>query len=691
MNSNRNWDDSTDFNNGYGGYRGSNNNRTNMNRWDAGMTEDGNRGGGHSSDLATDDCGGHTQPLLLNFKQFMCRLDDDIDHEEAASRFDDYRCQFKQKQLSNFFNAHKSEQWFRHRYHPTESSVRRQQLRQHLLRRRRVFFECLQRGLFDKVNLDADRINDLLRTLDTIAIRLEGGDDRDLIVLDHELSSLDKLIKSTDANRNVKAEPEDINVQMDSDLNGNLDLKSLLERPLHKTTSLFLRQLPLELAREELEQLFEKHHFLRIALADPHFDDSGVTRKAWVSFARNADIKQIYLELNGVKVRGMEIGAIINKDLCRRIRSTHPLNSNRNAITAHIRLAVKLILHLDRTRKVWQHVSFNPIPNESEQEGPDSVEMKEEEDMIDETTSKALGPTGSNGLSVDSKPLEDDETLLNFELDQVEHDLKVFGLDSRNPVLKLATDYLIEVGAAEEEELLGGDVDLEADNDPNAFERDEAAIRVLDKLLLYLRTVHSFDFYYYGEYANEDEMPNRLGILHVRGKAPTLEQLASGNFGKAKLDSHLKLVDGKINSFIDAIGEVELEKAKELGLRDPEVEVEQFINDNTVEIAKEKWLCPLSGKKFKGADFVKKHILNKHAERLQQVREDCEFFNNYVKDKRRPLLPEHPTNRSEALKKLQQNGVTELAKSETGANDSQPATNVKTPNTSSHILNPRVR
>ena len=51
-------------------------------------------------------------------------------------------------------------------------------------------------------------------------------------------------------------------------------------------------------------------------------------------------------------------------------------------------------------------------------------------------------------------------------------------------------------------------------------------------------------------------------------------------------------------------------------------EVEKFVQANTQELAKDKWLCPLSGKKFKGPDFVRKHLFNKHAEKVEEVRQD---------------------------------------------------------------------
>lgn len=65
-----------------------------------------------------------------------------------------------------------------------------------------------------------------------------------------------------------------------------------------------------------------------------------------------------------------------------------------------------------------------------------------------------------------------------------------------------------------------------------------------------------------------------------------------------------------------------------------------FLQANTQELGKDKWLCPLSGKKFKGPDFVRKHIFNKHAEKVEEVKKEVKYYNNYLKDPKRPQLPE---------------------------------------------------
>lgn len=107
-----------------------------------------------------------------------------------------------------------------------------------------------------------------------------------------------------------------------------------------------------------------------------------------------------------------------------------------------------------------------------------------------------------------------------------------------------------------------------------------------------------------------------------------------------------------------------------LALKDVDMEIDKFVQANTRELAKDKWLCPLSGKKFKGKtliyyrwcnrsyiyiisllcagpDFVRKHIFNKHAEKIEEVKKEVQFFNNYLKDAKRPMLEAAPVKREE--------------------------------------------
>ena len=68
-----------------------------------------------------------------------------------------------------------------------------------------------------------------------------------------------------------------------------------------------------------------------------------------------------------------------------------------------------------------------------------------------------------------------------------------------------------------------------------------------------------------------------------------------------------------------------------LGLKIEADEVEKFISSNCQEINKDKWLCPLSGKKFKAPDFIRKHIFNKFSEKVEEVKLETQYYNNYIK------------------------------------------------------------
>ena len=199
------------------------------------------------------------------------------------------------------------------------------------------------------------------------------------------------------------------------------------------------------------------------------------------------------------------------------------------------------------------------------------------------------------------------------------------------------TDFLIEEASAEEEELLGIKNENKDGDNNEGIERDAQLISVLDRLILYLRVVHSVDFYNHCEYPYEDEMPNRCGIIHARGPPPT-------KFSQTDIQEYIKNFENKMQQFLSKPVPVEDEELKKLGAKDCDEEVEKFVQANTQELAKDKWLCPLSGKKFKGPEFIRKHIFNKHAEKVDEVKKEVEFFNNYLKDPKRPQLPEHPGN-----------------------------------------------
>ena len=216
-----------------------------------------------------------------------------------------------------------------------------------------------------------------------------------------------------------------------------------------------------------------------------------------------------------------------------------------------------------------------------------------------------------------------------------------FALHSKNPLLHNITDYMIEEASAEEEELLGADADEIEDGDDSgpSLEKDEALTKVLDRLLIYLRIVHSIDYYNHTDYPQEDEMPNRIGIMHARGSPP------SSKVTMREVNEYIKNFEAKIQPYLEPIVPLTEDEISKLGKLDPEKEVQKYIDENTKEAGPGKFSCLLSGKKFKAPEFVKKHIMNRYPTQVENVRKQTAFFNNFIRDPKRPMLPEHPSNR----------------------------------------------
>ena len=53
-----------------------------------------------------------TQPLMMFFKQFLSQQDDNISDEDAIKKYNEYKLDFKKTQISEFFLAHKDEEWY---------------------------------------------------------------------------------------------------------------------------------------------------------------------------------------------------------------------------------------------------------------------------------------------------------------------------------------------------------------------------------------------------------------------------------------------------------------------------------------------------------------------------------------------------------------------------------------------------
>ncbi|XP_072232227.1 serrate RNA effector molecule homolog isoform X2 [Leuresthes tenuis] len=605
-------------------------------------------------------------PTMRSFKEFLLNMEDSVDETEAVKRYNQYKLDFRRQQLQDFFLQHKEQEWFRSKYHPDDFKARRAESLTALKTRLGVFLFLLDNNWLDNVSLDMDHFPAIIKLLDAAVIKMEGGTDFDLQVLEASTAPAAAGGEASGGGEKRPADPSAGNVSGQTGLeapqsrteeagsskpgdtkhsekhcddakrNGKKDEEEEEEveekkttkkgrkrkrslsadsgegsasdsdsshsdgekedeeedgqderrkergkereeeapprpRPLHLTTSLFIRSIPPEVSKEEITALCRRYPgFLRVALSDPQ-PERRFFRRCWVTFDRSVNIKETCWNLQNIRLRDCELSPVVNRDLCRRVRSVNGLTHHRPVVRNDIRLSARLIHSLDQRGALWS------------------------------------------------------------------------GQMETNPILKNITDYLIEEVSAEEEELIGasggnGEDAGDAKNPASSevpVETDDKLLKVLDRLLLYLRLVHSVDYYNFCEYPSEDEMPHRCGLIHVRGPLPVAK------ITPTEVSEHQRMCEERLAPLLSPSETLSEEEATRLGKKDPEQEVEKFLSANTQELSKDKWLCPLSGKKFKAPEFVRKHILNKHGDKVGAVRQEVEFFNNFLLDAKRPALPEN--------------------------------------------------
>uniref|UniRef100_A0A8C8JQD0 Serrate RNA effector molecule homolog n=2 Tax=Oncorhynchus tshawytscha TaxID=74940 RepID=A0A8C8JQD0_ONCTS len=578
-------------------------------------------------------------PVMKSFKEFLLSLDDSVDETEAVKRYNEYKIDFRRQQMQDFFLAHKDEEWFRSKYHPDEAGRRKAEAHSGLQNRLNVYIFLMENGWFDTVSLDMEKAQAIMKVLDAAVIKMEGGTDHDLRILElpsEEEEERERADRAAAVGPGTeppkKEEPKDKNQDNDrkppadkengangggeaaaegseGEEKGEKEVKSkevapepkklskkrkrkhcvekkpkedqpLRPRPLHRTCSLFMRSIAPTISKAEIIALCRRYPgFMRVCLSDPQ-PERRFFRRCWVTFDRSVNIKETCWNLQNIRLRDCELAPGVNRDLARRVRNINGITQHKQVLRNDIKLSAKLIHSLDDRGRLWSQKA-----------------------------------RGDNVSAVE--------------------------MAAQNPILKNITDYLIEEVSAEEEELLGsvGGADAEEGSKEGnpaeiTVERDDTLVKVLDRLLLYLRIVHSIDYYNNCEYPSEDEMPNRCGMIHVRGPIPP-NRITHGEVLEWQ-----KTFEERLSPLFSVKEKLSEEEAGKMGRKDPEHEVEKFVSANTQELGKDKWLCPLSGKKFKGPEFVRKHILNKHGDKIDEVKKEVVFFNNFLMDAKRPSLPE---------------------------------------------------
>lgn len=442
---------------------------------------------------------------LQSFKEFILSQSNDINEQEALTRYSEYKTEFTRRQIDKFFKEHQEEEWFRNKYRPIELKKFQEISKECKLKRKDLYNSFMERKLLDEPVVNYSQAEQITKFLDTFSLLLEGA------TLDNVLSE---------------------------------------EAKNYSVSSIFLPSLHPSIDKSMIEEYASTHEgFIRVAMSEAQ-PNNGYRRRAWVTYKQmdQDSLRKLVWDYNAHKFNGQETKAMINKEMTSRIRYGPFWFCHQDCAKSDLKNVAKLLTHF---------------------EGQDC------------------------------------------------------------PLLESIKDYLIEE-TNEEEKVLGVDQD---DGNFFKFEENKELFKALDKVILYLRVVHSFDYYVATEYSAEDDMPQKVGPMYARSIiTPT-----PGENPREVLQEFIEAHKARIDSFVEKPTLSDIEQ-KQLGARNVDEEVENFIYQHTFEKKPgEKYICKLTKKRFTAPEFVRKHIFNRCSDKLDEVRTEVEYLNNYIADPKRPM------------------------------------------------------
>eukprot|EP00048_Salpingoeca_helianthica_P020939 m.9407 g.9407 ORF g.9407 m.9407 type:complete len:596 (+) comp5408_c0_seq1:27-1814(+) len=146
------------------------------------------------------------------------------------------------------------------------------------------------------------------------------------------------------------------------------------------------------------------------------------------------------------------------------------------------------------------------------------------------------------------------------------------------------------------------------------------------ELILYLRIVHSYDYYSAMEFDIENELAHRCCMLSVHSVNVLLPL---NNADAPRLPHHIHMAQARL---------APAPTSTSLATTSPEAATARCVAQHTRQLKPDVFQCTACAKLFKTEDFVSKHVAAKHPDIITQATTDAVMLNNYLKDPHRPLF-----------------------------------------------------
>ncbi|ORZ08708.1 arsenite-resistance protein 2-domain-containing protein [Absidia repens] len=159
-----------------------------------------------------------------------------------------------------------------------------------------------------------------------------------------------------------------------------------------------------------------------------------------------------------------------------------------------------------------------------------------------------------------------------------------------------------------------------------------ATKKELDMILVYLRHVHMYCYYCGLECDSIEELNRKCLNPHHRkvssGGVSDQKQMAKN---ERLTQQWIKSLDQRIRMKVHPLNDEDLVKA---GGRSLKSETDAYLSEHIQKEHDAKFKCKVGdcAKAFKGVEFVEKHIISKHGDEIQRIKDDVMYYNNYVCD-----------------------------------------------------------
>lgn len=594
----------------------------------------------------------------MSFQNFVAKfLDNSVDENTAYKKYQDFLANLSQSKVERFFEANKDREWFRLKYHPFESQRSLHQQNSCLMKRLKIFNDLNDIEYFTSVPFTARNTTLIINLMNAIIVQLEDGP--------QDLS--DKLLQSDTS---------------------NIDLALIEKYVPTNPTSIVIDDINIETTLSELEEFCKSAHsdVLRLAQLEPYYIEEGHMRKKVIAvYANHVDIRDVCWKLSRSKLNNRSLIVSINKPIVNRVVPVDVLSNHHISIVNDIRYATILILNFDELKGLYgkrkqlletmKH-EINSLKTAIKHEDGEQMQVDDESKDINGVAppsppgSDKSGGEASRGnedkderpfdvSSLDEEKEKDKKKLFEFKFntEPSHHRLATKLSKSKNPLLEGAYLYFVDhisstqarydlariredLRTAEIKEFLGQDeqdklaiLETTIRNLPRTVEE---SARFLDKLLWYLRIVHSFDYYNKSIYRQEDDLTLRMGVVHVRQDPNKL----SADVDLSTIREYIQKVDKEYERFgasqtqkfvtkdeeryyYRSYGKVITDELESYSQR-----VQKARSNETEEVYK----CRHCTRVFQKLGDIGRHLVTKHRWAIDAIELETDFFNAYLFD-----------------------------------------------------------